>query len=127
MTNIDEQINNRKTCKELIEERLADREEYMNGLLDAIDSDEEFDGYSDPMDAMYDYALGYDKVLVVNIQISAGGPADWLEVFVAPEKNPEILKIKYHYSDWFDHAEMTVDSDSPFYRYAETMIEGLLY
>jgi len=128
MSDIESQINEKKTCRELIEEKLLDREEYMDSLFKAIDADEPFNGYEDASDDLYDFALGYNVRTIVDIQLSTGGPADWLEVHVDNGgKFPVIEGMKYHYSDWFDHAVVTVDVDSPFYRYVETIIESILY
>ena len=127
MTSIDDQINERKTCAQRIEDYLNDREEYLSELFDAIDNNEPFDGYDDPTESLYDYGLGISTRIVVKIEISAGGPSDWLEVIVDNDSGyPEIDKITYHFADWFDHAEMKVSVDSPFYRYVENILDSII-
>ena len=125
MTDIDKQIEERKTCKDLIAERLADREEYLDGLLIAVESDVHYDGYDDPMEAAYEYPLGISFKKLIRIQLSTGGPADWIEVVTDESNDP--YEMTYHYADWYDHAEVKIYEDSPFWKYYEQFIEESLH
>lgn len=126
MNDIDKQIADYPKCKDRIEDQLKDRESYLAQLFDAIDNDLPFDDYQYAHDALYEYPLGISKMRVIEVQISTGGPGDWIEIFVDEDGfRPEITKVKYHFNDWFDHAEMSVEADSPMYRYAESVLEML--
>lgn len=50
---------------------------------------------------IYEYPLGLSTYKVHRIELSTGGPADYLEVFV---DDGDIQRIVYHFADWFDHA-----------------------
>lgn len=69
---------------------------------------------------MYEYPLGVSQQTVFRVDISTGGPGDWLEVVctgdtpryeVRPENGEyyEVERITYHFNDWFDHAERPLE------------------
>jgi hypothetical protein len=58
------------------------------------------------------------KKVVVKIEFSGGGPADYLKVTM-DEDGEFIERVDYFFVDWYDYAERKVDEDSPLYRYAE--------
>ena len=65
--------------------------------------------------------LAVSKETVYKIEFSWGGPADWLEA--RTDGDGDIIRITYHYSDWFDHAERELtgtefDAAELFIRYA---------
>lgn len=111
------------SCAQRIDERLAGREEDMFNIFNALDNDEEYEG-QDAHDAMHEYALGYDKIEMLKIQLSTGGPGDWLECYLSDNA---LYKVEYHFNDWFDHAQVNVDDDSSLFRYAETVVEGMYF
>lgn len=116
-----------KTCNERIKEALESRESYLEEVYEAIDFGEEYED-RDPRDELSEFGIGMDKVTVVKIHLSAGGPADWIEAELYEQKHGfGIQSLKYHYSDWFDHAERTIYTDSPLYRFAEEIIENISY
>tara|TARA_R110000787_G_scaffold110744_1_gene219425 strand:+ start:639 stop:1052 length:414 start_codon:yes stop_codon:yes gene_type:complete len=49
-----------------------------------------------------EYPAGVSKQTVYKVEISGGGPASWLEVWI---NDADITAIVYHFSDWYDHAE----------------------
>lgn len=64
--------------------------------------------------------LGISSQTVFRVDLSTGGPGDWLEVVCGgdtpryePERGDgchyEIERIVYHFDDWFDHAERELD------------------
>lgn len=59
-------------------------------------------------------ALGHSSYEVIKIELSTGGPADFIEAFISDD---ELVKAVYHYQDWFDGAEMLVPEDSEMYQY----------
>jgi hypothetical protein len=112
------------TCSERISDHLASREEMLDDIFNALDNDEEHDEYGDPLDFLYSgFPLSIDKITIMKVQLSTGGPGDWIEVYMYDDS--EIQKVTYHFNDWFDHASMTVPEDSSMYRYAEMLVEAL--
>lgn len=61
---------------------------------------------------------GMTKKVVIKIEFSGGGPADYLKVTM-DEDGEVIERVDYFFVDWYDYAERKVDEDSPLYRYAE--------
>lgn len=68
---------------------------------------------------MVELPLGVSSKTVFRIDLSTGGPGDWLEVecdYGGDRSEPHdgsysIEGITYHFNDWFDHAERTLDGD----------------
>jgi hypothetical protein len=115
-----------KKCSEVIKDRLESRQQLLSELYHALEQDEKYED-QDALDYLYDFALGISKHTIVRIDLSTGGPADWLEVIVLSDyKSHTIDEVQYHVSDWFDHASLVVEQDSPLYRYAEETVE-LIY
>jgi len=107
------------TCAERIAEHIANEEEAMKAIYEAIDSDNDLDreqGY----ESLYDYALGVDTRQETIITLSWGGPASYLEV---THRGAEVYTVTYRFSDWFDTATVEVGEDSPLYQYACEVIE----
>lgn len=73
-----------------------------------------------------EYPLAVTKLTVVRIDLSTGGPGDWLEAHVDDDK--DIRRIEYHFNDWFDHASVVLeglDYDAA-ERFVEFFLEGLM-
>lgn len=103
-------MTTRLECKDLIDERMEDRESEITALLNNPESD-----YSD------DPALSIDTRKITTVCLSYGGPADYLEI---THSGLEIDRVIYRYSDWFDTATRVVLEDSPLYTYAQSIIES---
>jgi 2-phospho-L-lactate guanylyltransferase (CobY/MobA/RfbA family) len=58
-----------------------------------------------------EYPLHASRMIVHRVELSTGGPGDWLEVFCDADEPREILRVVYHFNDWFDHAERTLSGD----------------
>ena len=54
--------------------------------------------------------LAISKKLHYKVELSWGGPADWLEV-IADENNKEIEDIIYHFADWGTHEEECLNNE----------------
>jgi len=102
------------TCQERIYDHFLDRETDLKVLL----SREDDDAY----DELSEYAMCIDIYKVVRIELSWGGPQDFLECKVVDD---EVEEVTYHFADWFDHAEMNVPQDSAMFDYAVWFVEGL--
>lgn len=114
------------TCAERINDALASREQFVEGLFDAIDNDTEHEEVVDPLDFLSnEFHLDIEKMIVVKILMSTGGPGDWLECYC--QEYEGMYRLEYHFNDWFDHAQVKVDENSPLWRYAEMIVESVLY
>lgn len=105
------------SCAARIENSLKSREEDLSDIYEKIE-DEDCD--DDAWSRLHEFMLGYDTYQIIKIELSTGGPADWIEIKYS---NDGIHSVMYHFSDWFDHAEIKVRRSSPLYRYAEEMLE----
>lgn len=101
------------TCAERIANELKSTEKDITCLFEA-------DNYED----IAEYALSHETVKLTKVCLSWGGPADYLEIeWEGNDLQHSINKVTYRFSDWFDTATVTVDEDSPLYKYAEWIIE----
>lgn len=65
------------------------------------------------------YPLGVSRKAVFRVELSTGGPADWLEVICGntvadpygARGGLEVEEIVYHFADWFDHAERELSGE----------------
>ena len=90
-----------KTCAERITEhlqgRMADFRAYQDELVAENGNDE--------LPPVNEYPLGVGEAKVYSIDLSTGGPGDWLEVMV---RAGEIIRAEYHFQDWGDHASQNL-------------------
>jgi len=68
-----------------------------------------------------EFHLGFSKMTVIKIELSTGGPADFIEVFL--DEDAFIIKAIYHYQDWFDGAQIEVKDDDPMMEYIARFVE----
>lgn len=73
-------------------------------------------------DSLYEFPLGISKQTVFKIELSTGGPADFIRAYVNDEGF--IDRVTYHYQDWFDGAEMEVDENSHMWEFAEILLSA---
>lgn len=68
--------------------------------------------------------IGVSVQKVIKVQLSWGGPADYIEIYVSGYPEQEgIDKVVYHYQDWFDGASMIVPENSDMFEYAVWFID----
>lgn len=75
------------------------------------------------MERTGEYPLAVSTYRVHRIDLSTGGPADWLEVHVDPD-SAMASRIVYHFADWFDHAERVLEG--PEFDAAERFVTALI-
>lgn len=78
--------------------RLAD----LRAMLDRDDPDEG----DDELPALYDYGLGSEVRYSIRVDLSTGGPADYVTATVSAEG--DVLDAQYHFADWWDHAQQSL-------------------
>lgn len=74
----------------------------------------------DAQERITEYPLGVTIKTVVRVDLSTGGPGDWLEAILDDNKRPE--RITYHFAPWFDHAELTLEGED--FDVAEAFIDA---
>ena len=117
-----------QTAAERINEYMRSRAESAAKLYAIIDSDTPalVDGYAtdaeDAQNRINEWPLAVEVVRHVKVTLGTGGPADWLDAELDDEG--DIRTLYYHFADWFDHASVPVDKDSPLWRIAEHFTEG---
>lgn len=112
-----------KNCSELINEKLIDREEFIQQLLnyhndpDTVPEDEnDYNEYS-----LLELPIGSTKTINYSLCLSWGGPADYIDITL--DNTHTIIKVEYRYEDWFDGATVKVSEDSPLWKMAEIFVE----
>lgn len=76
-------------------------------MLDGMANDDS-DIAQEAFNAIDEYPLCIEKRISLKIQLSTGGPGDWLEAIY---DGPDLVHAEYHFNDWFDHAEMDVEEE----------------
>lgn len=74
--------------------------------------------------SLYELPLGHSMEKVIKIELSTGGPADFIKAYLDDENN--LLRIVYHYQDWFDGAEKEVIENSPMWEFVEIYIDAYI-
>jgi hypothetical protein len=80
-----------------------------------MDTDrEEYDGDPDKLqeeaqERIYELPLAVTESRMVRIDLSTGGPGDWLEAQI--DTDGGITRITYWFNDWFDAAHRVLDGD----------------
>ena len=116
------------TCAQRIRSNLADREGMYADIWRALDNPH---ATNDDLDAAHAelIPLGLEVRPVLSVQLSWGGPSDWLEIELENDSGHDIRRVTYHFADWFDHAEREVsEHDAPaLWRAAEYYADGMAY
>lgn len=102
------------TCEERIDSHLEALEE------DIVDVIEQY--YNGDDEGVWNnYPLSVDTYKMTRIQLSWGGPSDFLDV---KHDGHIVLAVTYHFQDWFDGAVRDVEEGSKVWEYARTVIEA---
>lgn len=96
-----------KTAREQIATELAGRMDDFRDILKRMESDDD-EIREEASEEAYEYPLGVSTSGVVRIDLSTGGPGDWIEVMLTGE---DVQRIEYHFAPWFDHASITLEGD----------------
>lgn len=107
----------KRSCSARIYDELVERETLIEELSDRWLEDNDEDAY----DELNNLALGIESKKVIKIELSTGGPADWVEVWC---DDSQILEMYYHFSDWFDHAERKISETSSLWTWCESVIDN---
>jgi len=110
------------TCEERIAANLAGRLEDFAAYVavgqdggtkkqrDAIDIEGKGEeARENALEGWSEYPLGVEVKKVLRVDLSTGGPADWFEVILDTDGQPET--IMYVFQDWFDGARRSLSGD----------------
>jgi hypothetical protein len=115
----------KKTCAQLVYQKMMERNEQLDEIetiISDIESTEEM--ISEAVEELHTLALGHEVRRTIKIHLSTGGPADWIEVILDLDDD-YIYGMNYHYADWFDHAETTIEKNSYLWDYAANFIDRI--
>lgn len=110
------------TCEQRIAEHQESREETFATLFAAASGermamyDGEMIDQEDAYDRIAELPLSVEVKRVVRIDLSTGGPGDWLEATL--DSDGDVTSVSYHFNDWFDHAERSVSEGSALWQAA---------
>jgi hypothetical protein len=104
------------TCEERIESHLEALEADITDVLNAY-----YNGEEDGFEAWNNYPLAVATHQITRIELSWGGPSDFLTV---EHEGTEIIRVSYYFQDWFDGAVRPVQEGSKVWDYARTVIEA---
>jgi len=104
------------SCKERINRNLRKR----------IKQFKEINQSEDPIEKINEVALALTETKVYKLELSWGGPSDHF-VFEYDEKNKEIIKIEYHFLNWFDGATVSLSPDSEEWEIAEELFYNCIF
>ncbi len=95
------------TCAERLPEQLAGRLadfRSMVGWLGAWSQTDHHDRAATAETRAQEYPLAVEirRTYTLRLELSTGGPADYITATV---EDGELRDAKYHFADWFDHAE----------------------
>jgi len=110
-----------QTCEERIESQLANLEESVTDILKGYRGEKEGQDSDEGFEEWNDFPLSVETRKETKIQLSWGGPSDFLSVV---HDGTDIFTVTYHFQDWFDGASRSVDGDSKIWEYAQTVIEA---
>lgn len=100
------------SCEARLPEHLASRLDdfrSMVGWLDAWAQTNHHGRQDTAQERLDNYPLAVDVRYSVRVELSTGGPADYLVAEV--DGDGEVRSIAYHFADWFDHAAKVLDGD----------------
>jgi len=103
-------------CEDRIESHLLALEEEISTILEGY-----YSGDDEGMEAYYNYPLAISSRIVTKIELSWGGPSDFLKV---EHDENHIYSVMYHFQDWFDGAVRDVEEGSKVWEYAASIIEA---
>lgn len=124
-------MTERLSTLELTREHHAGREEHVAALFAAIDQDggpdPDYDGQSLDADEaqtrLDELPLGIEVRRVLRVELSTGGPADWIEAEL--DDTGAVQSARFHFADWGTHESRSIAEDSALWRLAEQYAEAV--
>jgi hypothetical protein len=113
----------KRTCEDRIDTELQDRIHEFKQALESYDENgkitlEDGQEYEDLIDYLNSVALCLEKTEVYRLELSYGGPQDYIEFQYDPEAK-SLVGITYHFLDWYDGAERKIKEGSEAWKVLE--------
>lgn len=108
-----------QTCEQRIAGQWSGRREDFERMQKAIETRDNEDDYTE----IQEYPLALSKRVEIRLDLSTGGPADFLTYSVDPEDG-SVERITYHFQDWFDGASLALTGDD--FEAAENYLNQLI-
>jgi len=105
-----------KTCEERIDKELK----RVIGDIKRINNNE------DPIEALNNYALALSEYKVYKLELSWGGPSDYIEFTYNPV-NKELVNITYHFLDWYDGAKRNIPYNTEEWKILEELFYNTIF
>jgi len=93
-----------------MEKQQSTRERMLEHLKDRIKEIKEANRDEEKREEFEQGILAVSKKIHYKIELSWGGPSDWLEA-IADENSKEIEDIIYHFADWGTHEEECLNDE----------------
>lgn len=115
-----------ESCAARLPNHLHARIESIDAIFNQTNSENDND-VEEAYRELDEFPLSVEKIEVIKILLSTGGPGDWFEFHVDRELSygSRIIRAEYHFQDWFDHASVVLEGDD-FYtaeRFCEYYLE----
>ncbi len=91
-------------------EKESTRERMIEHMKDRMKEIKEANGNEEKREKFGQSILAVSKRIHYKIELSWGGPADWLEILV-DEDNKEIEDIIYYFADWYVHEQESLNDE----------------
>ena len=112
----------KKTCEQVIDSHMEDRNVYLENLNDIIgDNESSSEDVENALRELNEFPAGIESFKVIKIILSGGGPADWIEVKV--DNDGYVRNMFYHWQDWGDHAQRKISENSYLWDFAIQIVD----
>lgn len=102
-------------CEEVIDEKLKER---IKEFKEALKSE-------DPIEWLNENTLGLSKTVIYRLDLSYGGPQDFIE-FEYDEEAQQLIRITYYYLDWFDGAKRDIKENTEEWEILEEIFNNIM-
>lgn len=106
-------------------EQLDGNRSYIESAYAALDAGEDLEDGDDPQSALDEFGLSVEVKRVVEVVITAGGPAVWIDVEFDADNDPN--SATWHGVWGSDRIERNLDLSEPLARWAVSEAEVALY
>lgn len=114
--------NEERSCEQVIDSHMEDRNVYLENLNDIIcDNDSEPEDVENALRELSEFPAGIESFKVIKIILSGGGPADWIEAKL--DDDGYVRSMTYHWQDWGDHAQRKIKENSYLWEFAIQIVD----
>ena len=115
--------NEERSCEQVIDSHMEDRNVYLENLNDIIGDDEsDSEDVENALRELSEFPAGIESFKVIKIILSGGGPADWIEAKL--DDDGYVRSMTYHWQDWGDHAQRKIKENSYLWEFAIQIVDS---